>query len=352
MSPSDNSSHTPAKRVAPISASAFAFTLNASSSKKPKPPLAPPTSFAAGTSSKLAETSIKSEPNVEAQATPRKTLFQTLDALPTPIVPRPQHRISSVFGSPSALKTPSKSKIKEENTEVARALRPVGDLRGGISVEQLGKRTGQVKEEHEGVGVSPSKHKGGLKWSGKGPLPPSMQLQRLLQSHTSSTLLFYTSTHRSLFGPASVRRMLDNSKLHPTAIEHLRTAPLVLEILSIIPGVSQNGLMAHSCVLVERAALTLVPEESSSDRSAIEAAPIVVIFESVPAESPRLGMDPRLLSTKIESGMPSRQFQAGVWAPWSEVTLPIVADVNLPSRVGQSCKALFVSRYLIAEAMV
>lgn len=47
---------------------------------------------------------------------------------------------------------------------------------------------------------------------------------------------------------------------------------------------------------------------------------ILVAFQPVPSDCPRLGIDPRVVRSRIGEG---RRWKVGVWGPWSKVEFPI-----------------------------
>lgn len=73
---------------------------------------------------------------------------------------------------------------------------------------------------------------------------------------------------------------------------------------------------------------------------ATEPAPssVVVVFQALPNDCPKLGLDPRLLAAS-----PDKVFDVGVLAPWSETSMPSVEEEEGDAVV------LFASRYLVAE---
>lgn len=144
-----------------------------------------------------------------------------------------------------------------------------------------------------------------------------MRLANLVSSANTSLVLFYTSLQRTLYPTTRVRS--------PHAcLNHIRAAPIRLQVASTVPGPTHNAVMATCAVLQWPTA----PPPSS----------VLVVFQALPADCPKLGLDPRLLAS-----LPDKTFEVGVLAPWSESSMPSV-EVDRGDAV-----VLFASRYLVAE---
>ena len=95
---------------------------------------------------------------------------------------------------------------------------------------------------------------------------------------------------------------------------------------------------------------------------------VLVVFQPVPNECPRLGVDPRVAKGRLGKG---RRWEAGVWGPWSEADLPM-SPLRLHGREGDDgeeewggipmglegrgreeqggrTKVLMATRYLVAQ---
>lgn len=68
-------------------------------------------------------------------------------------------------------------------------------------------------------------------------------------------------------------------------------------------------------------------------------ASVMVVFQALPADCPKLGLDPRLLPSSSADG---KVFEVGVMPPWSESVMPSIDSAG-------DEVVLFASRYLVAE---
>ncbi|WVQ62882.1 uncharacterized protein L199_001031 [Kwoniella botswanensis] len=393
----------PPKRAAPISASAFAFSFSTPKNKKPKvnhtntiTPLSsipnptqtpsnvkkewstprPPTF----TARQVSHTSIKAL-NVEQDEhqllngipkpfeTPLRgaSTYKPLTAFTTPLTHQPKLGDPGPSSSSKVLRplherigdvTPVKGKEKESEFESKpRFALHETLLSGKTAGDILIKKKLTLKDEDEGLGVSP-RGKRIAKWSGNGPPPPSVNLANLLSSSNASLHLFYTSMQHLLYpsqrGNTSLVRSRqttsDNTNLTP--LQHIEnSASIRLKIVDPVQGPTHHSTMFWC-------------EPIKWHNGSIPTRHIPVIFQPLPHECPKLGVDPRLLAMKMKDEA-GKQWQAGVWA-WAEVDLPLGVekfrkggdDQEGNDKEGEEdetmkpLSALIVSRYLIVEQPV
>ncbi|WOO78879.1 uncharacterized protein LOC62_02G002416 [Vanrija pseudolonga] len=274
--------------AAPISASAFSFTLGPPA-KKAKPPAPPPAAR------KVAI------PAPNPNATPKKPVV--LGSLPSPFALSPatpqRTRLTAVLEDPAS---PFRRQPKPARE----------DTPGVVGLTALPKvqlaAVVHAQREDEGVGVSPRKNKGTIVHKGPGP-PPSVRLVSLLAASNTSLVLFYTAMQHAL-GPTARHRT--------TPAKYARSAPGRLAIVSPVPGPTHVVVMFRCRVISWRERL---PDDE-----------VVVVLTALPSDCPRVGVDPRVAAS------PGKPLEIGVWEPWSDRHVPSHPDV------------LFLSRYLIAEA--
>ncbi|KAK4688148.1 hypothetical protein P7C73_g1954, partial [Tremellales sp. Uapishka_1] len=170
--------------------------------------------------------------------------------------------------------------------------------------------------EEEDIGVSPRGPRGKIKWNGKGPPPLSLRLTHLQNSANSSLLLFYTSLHNTLYS-----RKPHHTKISPLA--HVRTSSnLLIKLRSPV-----KGSPAHISLFWGE-----VPSTGQS---------VLVVFQTVNHECPKLGMDVRMLVEKWDDG---KNVLAGIWEPFEEIEIDLSSQEE-----GGRTRAMLVSRYLIVE---
>ena len=210
--------------------------------------------------------------------------------------------------------------------------------------------------------------------------PPSLRFASLLSSTNSSLLLFYTSLQRTLHPPTDNphryphRSAEVQTVITPSAIQHLRSAPIVLRLSESVQG------RTHQCIIMwcevlnwstpshATVATSSTDEESGDLNNVVQSAKprrILVAFQPVPHECPRLGVDPRLAERKLsEVHTGPRVWEVGIWGPSSGVQLfythqemQSLTEVNEGMNVegegekkDQITTVVFASRYLIAEA--
>ncbi|BEJ11214.1 hypothetical protein CspHIS471_0106360 [Cutaneotrichosporon sp. HIS471] len=290
------------KRAAPISASAFSFSL----AKKPKVPSLP------------APPKVKSPPPPPLPPNPNPQRPITSLGIVTPTRPKlapktpkssgPLGPIPSPFAlSPKSVRPQKRLTALEDPSSPFKKTEERKDLQAITAMPRLGvAELRAVTEVEEGIGVSPRKHKGALHHKGPGP-PPSVRLANLVSGNSTSVVLFYTSLQHRLAG-------------RPRAVaQHVASAPIRLRVTSLIPGPT------HAVVMVECEVMTWPGGPET----------VLLVLQALPADCPRLGLDPRLLAT-------DRNFEIGVLAPWSESTVP--SEGNHEDKT-----VLFASRYLVAE---
>ncbi|WVR04128.1 hypothetical protein IAU60_001127 [Kwoniella sp. DSM 27419] len=390
------------KRAAPISASAYAFSLSTPNNKKIKsevgrggtpasasrskpvwspglkqPKLEPVTPRQGQASSE--QQGIKPEPTAR-EATPLRSVTA---ADVKPVIPADTpRRLTDVFRPLGSLTTPVGHTIKsgEPGSSSSKVLRrinaaitqvdvkpkqePVNDkprvtlgetLIDEKTADDLLSRTrkAQLAEEDEGIGVSP-RGKRIAKWSGRSAPPPSVQLANLLSSSNASLHLFYTSMQHVLRPAHSAftrSRPKGNMTNHPsinagiTSFQHIQhSAPVRLRIVSPLVGPAH-----HSTLFL---AEPLKWPDPTPPRK------VIIAFQPLPSECPKLGVDPKLLSLRMENER-GKTWQAGLWL-WTEVELPSHPDLAVGSSNGQEdgrvesgpqsdTIVLLATRYLVAE---
>ncbi|OCF43423.1 hypothetical protein I317_02723 [Kwoniella heveanensis CBS 569] len=295
------------------------------------------------------------------------------------------------------------------------------------------RKAAMLVEEDEGIGVSP-RGKKIAKWAGKGPPPPSVHLSNLLSSSHASLHLFYTSLQQTLYpshrdrdrdrkrGFASARQygMSDASSTAinarstapssglssvsaavPTAFQHIQSAAPIRLRISAGQGI---GGPTHQCTIFwcdvlkwhyndltgdskSRQRDAYVVAEDSSARSPRR---VLVVFQILPHQCPKLGVDPRLLALRMSDtiggarrrnsdgsgidGASGKKWQVGIWQS-SEIVLPVgstklsksTSDYGEDNQIGEGREeekhdeddgedqaikrttALLATRYLIAE---
>ena len=146
------------------------------------------------------------------------------------------------------------------------------------------------------------------------PIPASVHLASLVSASNSSLLLFYTSMHQTLFPTKCTRPP-------PTLLKHIRTAPIRLTLSSAVSGPTHHSVMFWCTT--PRIAAAEQDESMDEEKRKKENKEVLVVFQPVPNECPRLGVDPRMLKSKLSEG---KRWEVGVWGPWSEVQLGVGRD--------------------------
>ncbi len=209
------------------------------------------------------------------------------------------------------------------------------------------------------------------------PSPPSLQLASLLSSAHSSLLLFYTSLHQTLHPSRS-------TTAPPSVSRHTRTAPIQMVLKRAVAGPAHQAMMFWCEVLQWRAHSTIItrllPPDNGDGDSAMDGEgheekgdEVLTVFQPVPNECPRLGVDPRVAKGKLDEG---KRWEVGVWGPWAEIELCVSPEAFKAGRTSggddekegdmdmdvdgggggkhdreeKKTKVLMVTRYLVAHA--
>jgi len=161
--------------------------------------------------------------------------------------------------------------------------------------------------------------KQGRKRADKSPIPLSFILGNALSSQHSSLVLFYASLQNTLYPTRTPKkgRMTPSALTEglypkpPTIQEHIKTAPVILKPVDVIKG--RTGWSVMSYCQVEKGNLDqVVGKGVDADRME----KVMVIFQPVPSECSKLGLDPRILSLR-----PGGAYTIGLWGPWSTTSL-------------------------------
>ncbi|WWC59897.1 uncharacterized protein I303_102459 [Kwoniella dejecticola CBS 10117] len=384
------------KRAAPISASAFAFSLSTPRNKKPKVSTNGTTPLSSlRSSAQTPNHDVKEEPATplshprlprEQSQTPLRTLNQDED----------HHQFTNMVETPrkvpilkplNAFSTPftpkqklgdldprlTSSKTLRRLNERVRDVTPLKDKTKELELDSKPKfalhetlLSDQTKgdlmlhtkkallEEDEGLGVSP-RGKRIAKWSGRGATPPSVHLANLLSSSNASTHLFYTSMQHLLYpsqraGAAMLKNRISTGETSANSVSPLQhienSATIQMKIIEPVQGATHNSIIFR-CEPI-----------NSGDQG--KAGTVPVVFQPLPSECPKLGIDPKLLAMKMRDDA-RKEWRLGVWA-WTEVEIPMgpeerwgdgtmVTGTGTEGIIGdaKSMKALIVTRYLIVE---
>ena len=204
------------------------------------------------------------------------------------------------------------------------------------------------------------------------PIPLSFILSNALKSQHSSLVLFYASLQTILYPtrtPKKGRMTLSalTEGLYPrvpTMQEHIRTAPVILKPVEVVKGRTGWSTMSY-CQVVKGSLDQAVGKSADTDKPE----KVIVVFQPVPSECAKLGLDPRILSLR-----PGGTYQICLWGPWSTTNLGDSEDEDTNgghiSNVQETAKGtrndgadgqgdveeaeegipvVFASRYLIAE---
>ena len=161
--------------------------------------------------------------------------------------------------------------------------------------------------------------KQGRKRADKSPIPLSFILGNALSSHHSSLVLFYASLQNILYPTRTPKkgRMTPSALTEglypkaPTIQEHIKTAPVILKPVEVVKG--RTGWSVMSCCEVVKGSLDQVIGKSM-DADRMER--VMVVFQPVPSECSKLGLDPRILTLR-----PGGAYTIGLWGPWSTTNL-------------------------------
>ncbi|WVF67046.1 hypothetical protein IAT40_001789 [Kwoniella sp. CBS 6097] len=227
------------------------------------------------------------------------------------------------------------------------------------------RKAAMLVEEDEGIGVSP-RGKRIAKWTGKGLPPPSVHLSNLLSSSNASLHLFYTSLQHTLYpshrdrdrsrhirarqhGASSVsasdKGMTSPTLVSPsipTAFQHIQSAAPIRLRINVEQGLRGP---THHCTMFWCEVLKWhnniegqVDDGKERTHSkqllhdALHPTKVLVIFQILPHECPKLGVDPRLLASRMNDGRggrslgdgegrSSKKWQVGIWQS-SEIVIP------------------------------
>ncbi|OXG75068.1 hypothetical protein C345_06877 [Cryptococcus neoformans A2-102-5] len=239
---------------------------------------------------------------------------------------------------------------KEESTETKVALQATR-LSGKATVDLAVRKKAILIEDEEEIGVSPNGKKI-TKWSGKGYTPSSVRLANLLSSSKASTHLFYTSMQNILNpsrrGPGRSRPRYEGDMDTTTPLQHIRrAAPIHLKPLSCILGPT------HHCAIFWCRVLKWSPSESTRVRD--QAEKVLLILQPFTADAPRMGVDPNLITARMNDDNNTKNWLVGIWL-CSEIQLPAYEHVmgegrEVPADTADqsNIRAIFGTRYLIAE---
>jgi hypothetical protein len=156
-----------------------------------------------------------------------------------------------------------------------------------------------------------------------------------------------------------------------TVAQHIKTAPMVLRARRVVDGKTGWSIMCWCEVQeggakekggkpeMEKQGQEKEEQEGSevNEDQRLAVAPMstplsLVIFQPVPSECAKLGLDPRIFSLKPPSQ--SVTYEIGVWGPWTTSTLDLgVAESEEQGETegggGGVQKVIFASRYLVTE---
>lgn len=182
--------------------------------------------------------------------------------------------------------------------------------------------------------------------------PSSVRLANLLSSSKASAHLFYTSMQNILNpsrrGPGRSRPRYEGDMDTTTPLQHIRrAAPIHLKPLSCILGPT------HHCAIFWCRVLKWPPSESTGVRD--QAEKVLLILQPFTADAPRMGVDPKLITARMNDDNNTKNWLVGIWL-CSEIQLPAYEHVmgegrEVPADTADqsNIRAIFGTRYLIAE---
>jgi hypothetical protein len=97
----------------------------------------------------------------------------------------------------------------------------------------------------------------------------------------------------------------------PTILEHIKSAPVILKPVEVVKGRTGWSVMSY-CEVVKGSLDQVVGKRMDVDRMER----VMVVFQPVPSECAKLGLDPRILSLR-----PGGAYTIGLWSPWSTTNL-------------------------------
>jgi hypothetical protein len=210
-----------------------------------------------------------------------------------------------------------------------------------------------------------------------------MVLSNALSSQQSSLVLFYASIQNTLYPSRTPKKSKPYASEKPlTVAQHIRSAPLVLRATELSKGKTgwsvmcwcekQSGGKGKKQEVKEEkkekqedsgnpeiegkqkepVKIEMEPDEAGEDQQMGRAeqgqeqdgtspSPILVIFQPLPTECAKVGLDPRIFTHKPPS--PASVYEIGIWGPWTTSTIEVDEGERGVSEV------IFASRYLVAE---
>jgi hypothetical protein len=142
------------------------------------------------------------------------------------------------------------------------------------------------------------------------PIPLSFILSNALNSQHSSLVLFYASLQNTLYPTRTPKRMSIDP---PTIHQVIKAAPVILKPVEVIKGRTGWSVMCYCS--------TIKGDLGSR---------VMLVFQPVPSECAKLGLDPRIINLK-----PTANYEIGLWGPWTTNEV-------------EGTKTVFASRYIIA----
>jgi hypothetical protein len=97
----------------------------------------------------------------------------------------------------------------------------------------------------------------------------------------------------------------------PSILEHIRTAPVILKPVEVVKGRTGWSVMSY-CEVVKGSLDQVVGKSVDADKMER----VMVVFQPVPSECAKLGLDPRILTLR-----PGGAYTIGLWSPWSTTNL-------------------------------
>jgi hypothetical protein len=97
----------------------------------------------------------------------------------------------------------------------------------------------------------------------------------------------------------------------PSILEHIRTAPVILKPVEVVKGRTGWSVMSY-CEVVKGSLDQVIGKSLEADSKER----VMVVFQPVPSECAKLGLDPRILSLR-----PGGAYTIGLWGPWSTTGL-------------------------------
>lgn len=210
-----------------------------------------------------------------------------------------------------------------------------------------------------------------------------MVLSNALSSQQSSLVLFYASIQNALYPSRTPKKSRPYASEKPlTVAQHIRSAPLVLRATELVRGktgwsvmcwcTKQGGAKGKMQEIKqeqkekqedsgnpenvgeqkEPVRIEMDPHEARDDQEMGRAeqdqeqddtspSPILVVFQPLPTECAKVGLDPRIFTHKTPSS--ASVYEIGIWGPWT------TSIIELDEGEGGVSEVIFASRYLVAE---